>query len=103
MIIVGDDDDDDFVENNNLDDDGTDDVKGNAVSVVSVREGTQTLEGWTHSQVCAILLTSSMQWGITWNDLSAWHYLTMCIFWKEKLELCYYLKWIFAPDYVPQE
>ena len=26
-------------------DDGTDDVIGNAVSVVSVREGTQTLEG----------------------------------------------------------
>ena len=44
-LIVGDNDDDDFVENNNLDDDGTDDVKGNAVSVVSVREGTQTLEG----------------------------------------------------------
>ena len=52
-------------------DDGTDDVIGNAVSVVSVREGTQTLEGWTHSQDCAILLTSSMQWVVTWNDLSA--------------------------------
>ena len=44
-LIVGDNDDDDFVENNNLDDDGTDDVNGNAVSVVSVSEGTQTLEG----------------------------------------------------------
>ena len=28
-----------------IDDDGTDDVNGNAVSGVSVREGTQTLEG----------------------------------------------------------
>ena len=28
-----------------IDDDGTDDVNGNAVSVVPVSEGTQTLEG----------------------------------------------------------
>ena len=28
-----------------IDDDGTDDVNGNIVCVVSVREGTQTLEG----------------------------------------------------------